>query len=304
MLSKCQLVLATGGTVAQDLTMQWSTLGGFMQELSLIIDEGQQYGTDREIVVISQLRQQPSVLWTGDSEQTPGGIARETTRWLSWYGVGLASADRLPVVVRIPAGPLGSLKCDPPKGNGRRPKKKPGGIARAAPNAKRSRQLLLAKNYVVTNYYMPSNLADAMIRLFDGSSNEGLTTLKILRRGQHTLGQLWTNQLSPQSTEDLKAANAVLPGLRAQFEAAQPHEQRQLPTIVDTELLAGTTVNFPRSLVRLALILQHAATLLPMAGNIQAVLNSHTAGVSDIHAWGLMLQSQPQIIDHKEECSQ
>ena len=34
-----------------------------------------------------------------------------------------ASAVRLPVVVRIPAGPLGSLKCDPPKGNGRRPKK-------------------------------------------------------------------------------------------------------------------------------------------------------------------------------------
>ena len=47
----------------------------------------------------------------------------EATRWLSWYGVGLASADRLPVVVRIPAGPLGSLKCDPPKGNGRRPQK-------------------------------------------------------------------------------------------------------------------------------------------------------------------------------------
>ena len=27
-------------------------------------------------------------------------------------------------LVRIPAGPLGSLKCDPPKGNGRRPQKK------------------------------------------------------------------------------------------------------------------------------------------------------------------------------------
>ena len=39
-----------------------------------------------------------------------------------WYGVGLASADRLPVV-RIPAGPPESLKCDPPKGNGRRPQK-------------------------------------------------------------------------------------------------------------------------------------------------------------------------------------
>ena len=27
-------------------------------------------------------------------------------------------------MVRIPAGPLGSLKCDPPKGNGRRPQKR------------------------------------------------------------------------------------------------------------------------------------------------------------------------------------
>ena len=50
--------------------------------------------------------------------------APQATRWLSWYGVGLASADKLPVVVRIPAGPLGSLKCDPPKGNGRRSQKK------------------------------------------------------------------------------------------------------------------------------------------------------------------------------------
>ena len=50
-------------------------------------------------------------------------LSDQTTRWLSRYGVGLASADRLPVVVRIPAGPLGSLKCDPPKGNGRRPQK-------------------------------------------------------------------------------------------------------------------------------------------------------------------------------------
>ena len=44
MLNKCQPVMATGGTIAQDLTMQWSTLGGFMQDLSLlVIDEGQQY---------------------------------------------------------------------------------------------------------------------------------------------------------------------------------------------------------------------------------------------------------------------
>ena len=245
MLNKCQLILATGGTVTQDLTMQWSTMGGFMQELSLlVIDEGQQYGTDREIAVISLLRQQPLVLWTGDSEQTPGGIDR------------------------------------------------------AARNAKRSRQLLLAKKHGLRsdrNYYMPANLADAMIRLLDGSANEGLAALsQILKRGQPTLGQLWTSHLSPQDAEDLRAASTVLPGLRAQFEAAQPNMQRH-SRFVDSELLAGTTINFPRSLVRLAWILQHAATLLPMAGDIQAILNSQTAGVSDIHAWGLMLPSSSRV---------
>ena len=240
MLNKCQLVMATGGTIAQDLTMQWSTLSGFMQDLSLlVIDEGQQYGTDREIAVISLLKQQPLVLWTGDSQQTPGGIAQ------------------------------------------------------AAPNAKRSRQLLLAKKHGLRsdrNYYMPSNLAEAMIRLLDNSSNEGLAILnQVLRTGEHALGNLWTDQLSQQAAQDLQKVNTmahstVLPGLDAQFRAAQPNEQAQLPTIVDPQLLEGTTVNFPRSLVRLAWILQHAVTLLPMAGDIQAVLNSQTAGVSDIHA--------------------
>ena len=53
--------MATGGTVAQDLTIQWSTLSGFMQDLSLmVIDEGQQYGTDREIAAISLLKQPAS----------------------------------------------------------------------------------------------------------------------------------------------------------------------------------------------------------------------------------------------------
>ena len=88
-----------------------------------------------------------------------------------------------------------------------------------------------------------------MIRLFDGSSNEGLSTLsQILRRGQHTLGQLWTNQLSPQSTEDLEAANAVLPGLRAQFDffflecgrcrakARSLHEHKQENTFVQGQI--------------------------------------------------------------------
>ena len=146
------------------------------------------------------------------------------------------------------------------------------------------------------NYYMPSNLADAMIRLFDGSSNEGLSTLsQILRRGQHTLGQVWTNQFSPQSTEDLEAANAVLPGLRAQFEAAQHMSKDNSPQSWTPNYWQAQTVNFPRFLVRLAWILQHAATLLRTVGDIQAVLNFHTTGVSDIHAWGLMLPSSSRV---------
>ena len=238
--------MATGGTIAQDLTMQWSTLGGFMQEFSLlVIDEGQQYGTDREIAVISLLKQQPLVIWTGDSQQTPGGIAQ------------------------------------------------------AALNAKRSRQLLLAKKHGLRsdrNYFMPSNLAEAMIKLLDHSSNEGLAILsQVLGKGEHALGNLWTDQLTQQAALDLRTVNTVLPGLDAQFRSAQPSEQAQFLTTVDPQLLEGTTVNFSRSLVRLAWILQHAVTLLPMAGDIQAVLNSQTAGVSDIHAWGLMLPSSSRV---------
>ena len=42
----------------------------------MVIDEGQQYGTDREIATISLLRTQPLTLWTGDAQQTPRGLAR------------------------------------------------------------------------------------------------------------------------------------------------------------------------------------------------------------------------------------
>ena len=58
--------------------------------------------------------------------------------------------------------------------------------------------------------------------------------------------------------------------------AALASEKAQLPTMVDPMLLEGTTVNFSRSLVRLAWMLQHAETLLPMAGELQAELNSHS----------------------------
>ena len=217
-----------------------------MQELSLmVIDEGQQYGTDREIAVISLLKQQLLIIWTGDSHQTPGGIAR------------------------------------------------------AAPNAKRSRQLLLAKKHGLRsdkNYYMPSTLADAMTYLLASSSNDSLNALaEILHKGQHTVGNLWVHQLHHQAQQDFDMTNTILPGIANQYHPASGQEKAHYPTIVDPELLEGTMVNFTRSLVRLAWMLQHAATLLPMAGDLQAALNSETAGVANLHAWGLMLPSSSRV---------
>ena len=72
-----------------------------MQELSLlVIDEGQQYGTDREIAVISLLKQQPLVLWTGD--RRPCGVVGRASF--------LTTRTDYRVVVRFPAGPQVSLK--------------------------------------------------------------------------------------------------------------------------------------------------------------------------------------------------
>ena len=46
-------------------------------------------------------------------------LHHESSSWLSWYRGVLDVADRLPVVVRFPAGPRVRLKTvDPPKGNG------------------------------------------------------------------------------------------------------------------------------------------------------------------------------------------
>ena len=59
--------------------------------------------------------------------------------------------------------------------------------------------------------------------------------------------------------------NQVLPGLNAQFRPALAGEKTQLPTMADPKLLEGTAVNFSRSLVRLAWILQHVETLLPIS---------------------------------------
>ena len=135
-----------------------------------------------------------------------------------------------------------------------------------------------------------------MVKLLENTSNEGLHLVKdILERGSHILGNVWTDQLAQPDANDIDAINSLLPGLPAQFRTATPQEVAQLARMVDPQLLEGTAVNFSRSLIRLAWTLQHAETLLPMAGEIQAELNCHTAGVSGSHAWGLMLPSSSRV---------
>ena len=44
---------------------------------------------------------------------------------------------------------------------------------------------------VIERYFMPSNLAEAMIKLLEDTANEGLTLVKgILARGDHILGNM------------------------------------------------------------------------------------------------------------------
>ena len=114
-----------------------------------------------------------------------------------------------------------------------------------------------------------------MVKLLADTSNDGLELAKdILSRGEHQLGNVWTDQLSERDAADLNAINAVLPGLVAQFRTAEYNEVAQLPRLVDPALLEGNTVNFSLSLIRLAWMLQHAETLLPMAGAVQRTCQS------------------------------
>ena len=120
-----------------------------MQDLSLlVIDEGQQYGTDREIAVISLLKQQP-------------------------LSCGLGTQSR--------------------------------------------------------RHPMPKDLASSWWpKTRTTQRQELLCHHQVLRDGEHALGKLWTSQLSQQAAQDLQKVNTVLPGLDAQFRAAQPNEQAQL----------------------------------------------------------------------------
>ena len=81
-MPECDLLVMTGGTHTSDRTSHWSKLEEWQRNLAFtVVDEAQQFGTDREVTAIAMLPPTSFILWTGDAQQTPGGIAKGDTQY-------------------------------------------------------------------------------------------------------------------------------------------------------------------------------------------------------------------------------
>ena len=81
-MPECDLLVMTGGTHTSDRTSYWPRLAEWQHNLAFtVVDEAQQFGTDREVTAIAMLPPTSFILWTGDAQQTPGGIAKADTQF-------------------------------------------------------------------------------------------------------------------------------------------------------------------------------------------------------------------------------
>ena len=81
-MPECDLLVMTGGTHTSDRTSHWPKLEEWQHNLAFtVVDEAQQFGTDREVTAIATLPPTSFILWTGDAQQTPGGIAKGDTQY-------------------------------------------------------------------------------------------------------------------------------------------------------------------------------------------------------------------------------
>ena len=81
-MPECDLLAMTGGTHTSDRTSYWPRLAEWQHNLAFtVVDEAQQFGTDREVTAIAMLPPTSFILWTGDAQQTPGGIAKGDTQF-------------------------------------------------------------------------------------------------------------------------------------------------------------------------------------------------------------------------------
>ena len=94
-----------------------------------------------------------------------------------------------------------------------------------------------------------------MTTLLSNSSSGQLAALAdTIDKGEDSLGQMWTEELQDKHKQDLLNCQQLLPGATGIFRAATPQEKARRPSLVDPELLDGTSIDFRRSLVRLAYI--------------------------------------------------
>ena len=76
-LPKCRLLVMTGGSFANDRCSTFPALDAFLSKSMItIFDEAQQFGGDREVTTVAMLPPTCLVVWMGDAQQTPGGIAK------------------------------------------------------------------------------------------------------------------------------------------------------------------------------------------------------------------------------------
>ena len=75
---QCRLLVMTGGSFANDRCSAFPALDTFLSKLMLttIFDKAQQFGGDREVTTVAMLPPTCLVVWMGDAQQTPGGIAK------------------------------------------------------------------------------------------------------------------------------------------------------------------------------------------------------------------------------------
>ena len=93
-MPECDLLVMTGGTHTSDRTSYWPRLEEWQHNLAFtVVDEAQQFGTDREVTAIAMLPPTSFILWTGDAQQTPGGTLPKGTLNLPALGNSSCQED-------------------------------------------------------------------------------------------------------------------------------------------------------------------------------------------------------------------
>ena len=112
-MPECDLLVMTGGTHTSDRTSYWTKLEEWQRNLQI----AQQFGTDREVTAIAMLPPTSFILWTGDAQQTPEGVAKGDTQYarsrqrlmLRRHALRCPQTELTPHFLRAPFGQYGPV---------------------------------------------------------------------------------------------------------------------------------------------------------------------------------------------------